>query len=123
MKMDTKKEKLLLTQGQFAGGLIKAKQQYGIYYLEATEKYPIDKISLEITMISNETDGKKIKPRSLRFNNTEQLGIFVSDMVNAYAYFLRRRGKITPENFDIVIGNIINNIRLRLNQKVKKDYK
>jgi hypothetical protein len=106
-----KEGKHLINNGELKGGLSKCSNIYRLFYLEKNPEYPVDKISLELLMQDPTKEQKDLKPRSLRFNNTEELRKFIKDVTEAYIIFMKKRDMINQENFNYKIEMLLRELR------------
>jgi len=91
-------KKKLLKEMDVIGNLRDYTQRVEIYYYPE-EKKKKDKIAIYFLL----TDGEKeYAKRSVFFKTIADLSQFIKYCIQAYAYFLKKRGKVGQENYQIV---------------------
>ena len=105
-------EKIILTNNTTVAGNIKDfTQSYKIQFYPETKDLP-SKIALYIYLDSAE---KSFAKRSVYFSSTEQLRVLITDLTQAYFYFLDKRNKdiaIPREEFrNIRLDNFLFELR------------
>lgn len=111
MEQKVKTPKDLIAEGEIKGGIVQegVKQHYRINYLPAFEDY---EAKLEVALLLlKEGDGQVIQSyRSLRFNNSAQIRMFVLNVIKAYFYWMKKLDQVRPDNFDFKLDRFLDNI-------------
>lgn len=105
MEEKKKTPKEFIAEGAVTGGLTNedVRQHYKINYMLPYGQYE-PKLELALLLMKenrSKPDEMVIQSyRSLRFNNSAQIRMFILNMIKAYFFWQKKEGQVRPDNFD-----------------------
>lgn len=93
-------QKTYIFDTEIKGQLSESVQKYRINYIHPVYENQILKYTgkIELAFITPAKNDKDVAYHSLRFTDPNQVKMFINNLMIAYAYFLKRQGKLNEYN-------------------------
>jgi hypothetical protein len=95
-------QKTYIFDTEIKGQLSESVQKYRINYIHPVYENEVLKYTgkIELAFITPAKNKDDVVYHSLRFTDPDQVKMFINELMIAYAYFLKRMGKLNEYNFE-----------------------